>query len=288
MAPAARPRPLLTTLTTVTERIVPTGTDVVDIRVTDRVAVITLTRPERRNALHPDMYPPIRSALREFAEATDVGCIVVTGAGGAFCAGGDVRESRPRNPDGTRPSTAEREAALLADAALVLDLYDHPRLTIAAVNGPAAGAGLSLALACDLRIASASARFLTGWAQLGFSGDFGGAWLLTRLVGPARALEWLASGATIGSDEALSAAVVNRVVADDLFAEAWGDWARVFAHGPQVAIAGMKRNVRDALALPLAEALAPETARMVACSETADHKEAVRAWIDRREPRFGG
>ncbi len=269
-------------------RIVPTGSDLVDIRVTDRVAVITLTRSERRNALHADMYPPIRSALRECADAPDVGCIVVTGAGSAFCAGGDVRDGRPRRPDGSRPTTAEREAALLADAALVLDLHDHPKVTMAAVNGPAVGAGFSLALACDFRIASASARFVTGWARLGLSGDFGGAWLLTQLVGPSRALEWLASGQAIAAEEALAAGVVNRVVADDVFAAAWGDSARAFAHGPQFAIAGMKRNVRDALTVPLGEALEFETARMVACSETADHKEAVRAWIDRREPRFGG
>ncbi len=175
----------------------PTGTDVVRIHVDDRVAVITLNRPERRNALHHEMYEPITRALAEFDERDDVGCVVLTGAGSAFCAGGDV------SGEGARPGVDRRDAEghaanLLADAQLARRLHEHPKLTIAAVNGAAVGAGMSLALACDLRIAAESARFVTGWARLGFSGDFGGAWFLTHLVGPSRALELLATNASIG------------------------------------------------------------------------------------------
>ncbi len=214
----------------------------------------------------------------------DVGVVVLTGAGSAFCSGGDVKGDpdapTPRDPD-------ERAAALLADARVVQHLWDHPKLTIAAVNGPAVGAGLSLALACDLRIAASSARLVTGWARLAFSGDYGGAWFLTQLVGPARALELLAGNVALDAGDALALGLVNRIVADDDFADAWVAWSAELAAGPTAAIAGMKANVRDALRLPLADALPIETRRMVESAGTADHREAVRALRRRRPPQFG-
>jgi 2-(1,2-epoxy-1,2-dihydrophenyl)acetyl-CoA isomerase len=263
-----------------------TGTDVVRVAVRDRVAVITLHRPERRNALHPEMYEPIRRALAEFADAPDVGCIVLTGAGSAFCAGGDVRDGRARRADGAPLPPDERVARLVADAQVAVDLHEHPRITIAAVNGPAVGAGWALALACDLRIASASARFVAGWARLALSGDFGGAWFLTRLVGPSVALELLASDAALDAEAAAARGLVNRVVPDDEFPAAWFAWARSFADGPQDALAAMKRNVADAVdgGLPLPAAMAAEAARNVACSASADHRAAVRSWLDARSP----
>jgi 2-(1,2-epoxy-1,2-dihydrophenyl)acetyl-CoA isomerase len=258
-------------------------TDVVEIAVRDRVGVITFNRPERRNALHRDMHAPIVRALDEFATRDDVGCIVITGAGSAFCAGGDVKGDSDaparRDPD-------ERQAALLADARVVQHLWEHPKLTIAAVNGPAVGAGLSIALACDLRIAAASARLVTGWARLAFSGDYGGAWFLTRLVGPSRALELLAGNVALDADDALRLGLVNRVVPDAEFAGEWRAWTRELGGGPTAAITGMKANVRDALRLPLADALPLETARMVESAGTADHREAVRALRERRPPHF--
>ena len=139
----------------------PTGTDVVTIALHDRVAVITFNQPERRNAIHHEMHAPITRALEEFATRDDVGVIVLTGAGSAFCAGGDVKGDLVAR---SKLEPAERVEALLADAQVVRRLYEHPKLTIAAVNGPAVGAGMALALACDLRIAAASAILVTGWA----------------------------------------------------------------------------------------------------------------------------
>ncbi len=261
----------------------PTGTDVVGIAVHERVAVITLQRPERRNAIHHEMHAPITQALDEFVTRDDVGVIVLTGAGSAFCAGGDVKgdlvERGRLEPDA-------RVAALLADAQIAWRLHEHPKLTIAALNGPAVGAGMSLALACDLRIACASTRLVTGWARLGFSGDYGGAWFLTQLVGPSRALELLATNASLDAEDAHALGLVNRVVTDDEFAAAWFAWARELASGPTGAIAGMKANVHDALRMPLGDALAAETRRMVASAGTAEHREAVRAWRERRPPVF--
>ena len=263
------------------------GTDTIRVEVTERVGVLTFNRADRRNALDDKMYVPMISAIERFAADPDVGCIVVTGEGSAFCAGGDLRQGSGRQPDGAPPSREDRVANLIAKGRLSVVLRDAPIITIAAVNGPAVGAGLSIALACDLRIAAASAKFIGGWSRLGFSGDFGGAWLLTQRVGPSKALELLATNATVTADEALHFGMVDRVVPDDAFDRAWRDWAAVFAAGPQTALRLMKANVLDARRLSLTDAVAVEAERMVASSETADHREAVRAGVERRPPRFG-
>jgi 2-(1,2-epoxy-1,2-dihydrophenyl)acetyl-CoA isomerase len=251
------------------DRLIDTGTDVMLIEVTDQVGVITLNRPDRRNALHREMYEPISRALAEFADADDVGCIVLTGAGTGFCAGGDVRDGRRREPGTPSPTVAAATASLLADAQIARLFHESPKLTIAAVNGPAVGAGLSLALACDLRIMAASATLIPAWSRLAFSGDFGGAWFLTRLVGPSRALEILVENRTVTADEALALGLANRVADVATFP------------------AAMKANVQQALVVPLAAALADESERMVRSGRTAAHREGVRAWIDKREPDFG-
>lgn len=263
------------------------GTDTVRIEVVDRVGIITFTRPDRRNALSDEMYGPMIGAIESFTEDPAVGCVVITGEGGGFCSGGDVRDGSGGRADGVTRSPEERAAALAANARLSVVLHDAPIVTIAAVNGPAVGAGMAIALACDLRIAAASARFIGGWARLGFSGDFGGGWLLARRVGEARALEILASNRSVGADEALALGIVERVVPDDTFDVAWRDWAATFAAGPQTAIGCMKQNVADSFAMSLADAIVIESRRQVQTSRTADHREAVRAWIDNREPRFG-
>jgi 2-(1,2-epoxy-1,2-dihydrophenyl)acetyl-CoA isomerase len=262
-----------------------TGTDVVRVEIASRVAVITLNRPERRNALHYEMFDAIPRALDEFAARDDVGCIVLTGAGSAFCAGGDVTGEGER-PGFDRQNADAHVGKLLADAQLARLLHEHPKLTLAALNGAAVGAGMALALACDFRIAAQSARLIGGWAQLGFSGDFGGAWFLTQLVGPSRALELLVSGRPLSADAARDLGLVNRVVPDAEFADGWSAWAHELADGPTRAFTGMKANVHDALRLPLAEALPRETDRMSASARTSEHREARRARKEKRPPVF--
>jgi 2-(1,2-epoxy-1,2-dihydrophenyl)acetyl-CoA isomerase len=267
---------------------VDTGTDTVRIEVhDDGVAVMTFTRPERRNALHDEMYGPMIAAVERFAADPDVGCVVLTGEGSAFCAGGDVREGSGRRPDGARSTREVRIANLTANSRLSVVLHEAPIVTVAAVNGPAVGAGMALALACDLRIAAASARFIGGWTRLAFSGDFGGPWLLARRIGAAKALELLAGNVTVDAEEALRLGLVERVVADDEFPAAWRAWAASFAAGPQVALGFLKDNVANAARLPLSEAIAVEAAHQVDSSLDPDHRAAVRAWVERREPQFG-
>jgi 2-(1,2-epoxy-1,2-dihydrophenyl)acetyl-CoA isomerase len=269
-------------------RVVETGTETVKIEVVDRVGIITLNRPERRNALHDDMYDPVISAVEAFAAAPDVGCVVVTGAGDAFCAGGDVRDGSGRRTDGTKPTDEERAANLARNSRITVVLHEAPIITIAAVNGPAVGAGLAIALACDLRIAAPTARFITGWARLGFAGDMGGPWLLAHRLGPARALELLALNGGLDAEEATRLGLVDRLVAEgDDFEAAWRSWAGEFAAGPQTAIGFMKQNVLNASRLTLAEAVHTEAEFQVASSRTDDHREGVRAWVEKRPPRFG-
>jgi 2-(1,2-epoxy-1,2-dihydrophenyl)acetyl-CoA isomerase len=269
------------------DRVVDTGTDTVRIEVVERVGVITLTRPDRRNALHPAMFEPMIDAVQAFAAAPDIGCVVVTGEGSAFCAGGDVGAGGGSRGEGPRPSAADRAATLTTRSQISVVLRDAPIVTMAAINGAAVGAGLSIALACDLRIAAESASFVTGWARLGFSGDLGGPWLLADLLGRGRALELIAGHARLDATEAASIGLVHRVVADDEFASAWRAWAHTFANGPRPATALMKQNVANAERLTLAEAVAVEATNMIECAASADHREGVRAWMEKREPRFG-
>jgi 2-(1,2-epoxy-1,2-dihydrophenyl)acetyl-CoA isomerase len=270
----------------VPDRTIDTGTDVVRIEVSDNIGLITLNRPERRNALHREMYAPIGAALEDFAGADDVACIVVTGAGPGFCAGGDVRDGRTRREGEPPPSVDEAAASLLADARISQQLHESPKLTIAAVNGAAVGAGLAIALACDLRVVAPTAKLVPGWGRLAFSGDFGGPWFLTRLLGPSRALEMLLANTTVVGADAVTLGLANHVAVGDDFDAAWRAWVAPFAAGPIETTALMKENVRQALVEPLSSTLPDESRRMVLSGRTADHREAVRAWMDQRDPDF--
>jgi 2-(1,2-epoxy-1,2-dihydrophenyl)acetyl-CoA isomerase len=253
---------------------IPTGTTMVRAWRDDGVGVVELNRPERRNALHPEMYAAVPQVLEKMDEDDSVRCIVVTAAGPTFCAGGDVR-------DGAPPLSLDEMARM------VVKLYGSPKITIAALPGPAVGAGIGIALAADLRIAAASAALVTGWAGLAFSGDFGGTWFLTRMIGPARALELLIGNGRIESADALRLGIFNKVVADgELRAEAMA-WARAISDGPQVAFRFMKANVRDAERMDLVEALPRESERMRRSGQTDEHREAVRRWLERSRQRSG-
>ncbi|MFZ1489826.1 MAG: enoyl-CoA hydratase-related protein [Ilumatobacteraceae bacterium] len=268
-------------------RTIDTGTEVVLAEVCDSIGLITLNRPERRNALHREMYPAIRATLAEFAQAEDVTCIVVTGAGDGFCAGGDVRDGRGRASGDVAPSIDEAAAALLEDAQVSRLLHESSKLTVAAVNGAAVGAGLAIALACDLRVVAPNAKLIPGWGKLAFSGDFGGTWFLAHLIGPSRALEMLIANTAVDGADAVVLGLANHVTTGDDFAAEWRAWVAPFAAGPRAAIALMKENVNQAMVDPLESALVDESRRMVISARTADHREAVRAWLDKREPNFG-
>jgi len=251
------------------------------------VAVLTLNRPERLNALTRTMLSGLRTHLADLAEDPAIGCVVLTGAGRAFCSGGDVRvqAATAGKSDQTPEQRADQLRASMEASRL---LHDMPKPTIAMVNGVAAGAGMSLALACDLRIAGASARMTTAFAKVGLSGDYGGTYFLTQLVGPSKARELYLTAEILDADRLLALGMVTRVVPDAALTAETMALADRFANGPRVAYRYIKRNMKVAEEGTLSDALDSEAYGMLRSRETADHAEAARAFVEKRAPVFTG
>ena len=255
----------------------------------DGVLSLTLNQPDKLNALSDQMIAGLLDELGRAAHDAEVRCVVVSGAGRGFCSGGDVSRMRERNEgDGPGLTVEQRMASLRRAEEVSLMLHELPKPTIAAINGAAAGAGLSVALACDLRIAADSARFVTAFARVGFSGDFGGTWLMTRLVGPARAKEFYFLADPIDANQALALGLVNRVVpAASLMVEA-AVLANRLASGPAIAYGYMKANINAALTADLRTLLDREAVGQTLTGRTEDHREAVKAFLEKRQPTFKG
>jgi len=223
--------------------------------------------------------------LPRLAGDPGVGVIVLTGAGRGFCAGGDVKRMAEEPDARSAPDAVARLRGRMEISRL---LHELPKPTIAMVNGAAAGAGMALALACDLRFAGQSARFITAFAKVGFSGDFGGSYFLSKLVGTAKARELYYTAEPIDAAQALALGVVNRVIPDASLVEATMDFARKLARGPRLALGLMKQNFNAAENGSLAELLDLEAQRQVETGRTEDHKEAARAFVEKRAPVFAG
>jgi len=255
----------------------------VDIQ--DGVAVLTLNRPEKLNALSPAMLQRAIATLEQCAADPAVGCVVVTGADRGFCAGGDIAAMAATSAGQTFEQKVDRQRGVHRLSGL---LYSIPKVTIAAVNGPAAGAGFGIALACDLRVASDKAKFTTAFAKVGFGGDFGITWPLTRIVGEAKAKELLFLSDVLTAEQALQLGLVNRVVPHDQHMHAVRELATRIARGPLIAYRHMKENVRLASTQDYAALLDREAITQLRCGETQDHKEGVAAFLEKREPTFTG
>lgn len=256
------------------------------MEVRDHVGTLTLNRAEKLNALSDAMMSAAIQALERWRTDPEIGCIVVTGAGRGFCAGGDVSAmSGTERADWTLEQRVDRQRVAHR---LPWLLHDIPKVTIAAVNGAAAGAGLGLALSCDLRLASDKARFTTAFAKVGFGGDFGITWQLARLVGEAKAKELLFLSEILDAPEALRVGLVSRVIASDSFGASVHEFAARIARGPQVSFRYMKSNVHAALTEDFRTSLDREALTHIRCGLTEDHREGVAAFLEKREPRFRG
>jgi enoyl-CoA hydratase/carnithine racemase len=267
-----------------------TGTDELLCVIRDRVAVITLNRPEVKNALSDTLSPALRAMIRTCGENPEVGVLLLTGAGNAFCAGGDVKGMGAHRDKKKLEMSYDEKVADLQERQRLLTgaLASVRKPTIAALPGPAVGAGLSIALACDIRIAAQSAFVSTGYLRVALSGDYGIAWLLTRLVGTARARELMFTAEKVDAARCEQIGLVNRVVPDDeLQAEAFA-LARSMAEGPTLALRYMKDNLDEALLFDFSTARDHEAERLVRLTTTADHKEAVQAFIEKRKAVFKG
>jgi 2-(1,2-epoxy-1,2-dihydrophenyl)acetyl-CoA isomerase len=246
------------------------------------IATLTLNRPGARNALDLTMRAELVSALDEIEADEAVRAVILTGAGGHFCAGGDVKTMTRRH------TAAEGRARVELLNRFIARLFHFPKPTLAMVDGVAVGAGCNLALACDLVVASDRARFGQVFARIGLVPDGGGTWLLPRLVGLARAKELVFTAEIIGAAEALRIGLINRVVAAaDLEREARA-LARTIAAGPPGALALAKTLLNRASVVDLAAALDLEAFAQAQAITSEDHAEGVRAFLEKRPPRFTG
>jgi enoyl-CoA hydratase/carnithine racemase len=273
-----------------TEKTIDTGTDELLCTIRDRVAVITLNRPQARNSLSDHLTPALRTMIRTCGENPDVGVLLITGAGAAFCSGGDVKGMGAHRDKKRLDMSYDEKVADLQERQRLLTgaLVSVRKPTIAALPGPAVGAGLAIAMACDIRLAAASAFVSTGYLRVALSGDYGIAWLLTRLVGTARARELMFTAEKLDAEKCERIGLVNRVVADDKLQEEAFALAKSMAEGPTLALRYMKDNLDEALLFDFATARDHEAERMVRLTMTADHREAVQAFIDKRKAVFGG
>lgn len=263
-----------------------TGSEQLLARLEDGVGVITLNRPEARNALSDSLTPALRRAIALFGRLDSVGAVLLTGAGRAFCAGGDVKAMAA--PSGAAPRTFGGAAADLQRRQRTLTgaLAALRKPTVAALPGPAAGAGLAIALACDVRFAARSAFVSTGYARVALTGDYGINWLLTRLVGTGRARELMFTAARVDAETCERIGLVNRVFDDDALMDEAMAFARGLAAGPREALAGIKDNLDRALNVDFPAALDAEAETLVRAARAPDHREAARAFVEKRPPRF--
>jgi 2-(1,2-epoxy-1,2-dihydrophenyl)acetyl-CoA isomerase len=264
----------------------------------DGIFTLTINRPESMNAMNQTTGNQIRQALRLAVRDPEVRVVIVTGAGRAFSAGGDIKNLGNADPSdalaakyGNDPrwNGLEMRRERLVESALTYDLFrTMPKPTIAMVNGPAIGAGMALAMACDFRVCSDTASFNTAYVSMGLSGDIGSSYHLINVLGPAKARELLFFPRKIEAKEALSLGLVTRVVPHDSLGEETLSMARQLARGPTLTFGHLKENITAALELDPRNAFDIEARNFIRCFETADHKEAVAAFKERRKPVFTG
>ncbi|NKI16598.1 enoyl-CoA hydratase [Spongiibacter sp. KMU-166] len=267
------------------------------------VLTLTLNRPAKLNALNPPMMRQLTDAMADAAANRDARVVVITGAGKAFCAGGDIAGK----PEKKQPMSAEEEAAAAERRAkrppdTIVNrvkwlrdnmetsriLYEMPKPTIAMIRGATVSVGMALAGACDFRVASNKAVFITSFIKAGLSGDYGASFFLTRLLGSAKAKELMYLSEKVSAEEALRIGLINQLVDDSELETATMTLAARLAKAPPITLELMKRNMNAAVDASLSDQLDREASHMVMSSMTDDHKEAIRAFAEKREPVFSG
>lgn len=257
-----------------------------ETKINGHVGIIAINRPECLNAMTADMFEQLVTITSEMAENDAVRAVVLTGRGKAFCSGGDVRDLGIAL-DVAEPESACRFLRSLMEAARLL--AEMPKPTIAAIRGAAAGAGMSLALACDFRVAAVGSILTSAFGRMGVSGDFGISYFLTHLVGAARARELLMCSPRITAEAAFDLGLAHNVVPEDLLEEETLSFARKLAEGPTRAFGLMKRNINlVAGGADLCTAFDSEARNMIEALGTPDHQEAACAFLEKREPLFKG
>ncbi len=252
----------------------------------ENIATLTMNRPERLNALGDTLREDLHSAIVRASEEPSIRAIILTGAGRGFCSGGDVKAMNEAKERGQAPAILDKVAP--SRDRTVLAMRDAPKPIIAAVNGPAAGAGMNIALACDMRIASSAAKFGETFVRRGLHVDWGGTYFLPRLVGMAKACELIFTGDVIDAEEALALGIVSRVVAPEDLMPTVRALAQKMAAGPPIALRLAKRALYHNQDCDLRAALEYETYAQNICRETEDAREGIRAFVEKRAPEFQG
>ena len=259
-----------------------------ELSIKDGIAIGRLNRPEKKNALSEEMVRELARGLREAQEDPAVRVFVITGAGDAFCSGGDLGR-RSKESESSEPTPLQRKNRLQQGTqrvAIAIEEFDKP--LIAAVNGAAAGAGMDMALMCDVRFAARSARFSEAYIRLGLIPGNGGCYFLPRIVGPARALEMLWTGDFVGAEEALRMGLVNRVCDDDKLMDETLAFAARLAAGPPIQQRLIKKLMYQSLRTDLRTSLEMVSSHMAVVQATADYREAINAYKEKRPAKYEG
>lgn len=257
----------------------------------DGIATLTMNRPHARNAMSGDMMAALAEAVPRLAKDSKVRLVVLTGAGGAFCAGGDVKgfAADASGSTSAKPLTVDERAAGLREGTKVSELlYEMPKPTLAIIPGACAGAGLSLALSCDLRMVVDTAKITTAFSKIAASGDYGGSWFMTQLLGAAKARELYFTGDVLSGSEAYRLGLANKLVTAETLAEETQAYTSYLANLPTLAIGYMKKNLNMAQQGTLSQVLDLESGHMVRSMMTEDHKAAAVAFVEKRAPEFKG
>lgn len=254
------------------------------------VATLTFNRPEARNAMTREMFDILLEALPRLGQTPEVRAVVLTGTGGAFCAGGDVKgfAKKADANDAGGYDFNQKVDDVRHRMEVSRYLHEIPKPTIAAIPGPAAGAGLSLALACDLRIAKKSAKITTAFSNIALAGDFGGSYFLTKLVGAAKARELYFTADVLNGEQAEAMGIVSKAVDDDAYADELKAYVANIASRPTVTLGFMKKNLNKALHESLKDVLDWEAVHMITTFDTEDHKGAAKAFVAKEKPVFNG
>jgi 2-(1,2-epoxy-1,2-dihydrophenyl)acetyl-CoA isomerase len=245
---------------------------------------ITMNRPEHRNAMSPDFTAKLLKAARFASDSPDVRAVLLKGAGGTFCVGGDVKGMN--DPNRQRPGFEERHRSLRARMEASRILHEMPKPVVAAIEGAAAGAGLSLALACDLRVVGEKAKITTAFVKVGLSGDHGGSYYLTKLLGSAKARELYLLSPILSGKEAHAIGMMTRVVPDADVVKVASELAQSLAQGPSITLGYIKKNINNAEKLGIEACFDGEAFHHARCGDTLDHKEAAAAFVQKRQPVF--
>ena len=269
-----------------------TGTRQLLSHIHGKIGIITLNRPESKNALSDELTPALRTQIANLNLDDRVNSLIITGAGDAFCAGGDIKSmNSSSNKDSWTNKVSEEEvikSLQMKQMTLTHALYNFSKPTIAALPGAAAGAGLSIALTCDFRFTNENAFAIAGYGRIALTGDYGMSWLLPRIIGISKAKDMMFSNKKILAREGLNIGLFDNIIEGDNLLKSTLEYANFLSSFSPLALKAMKNNINSAYELSLEKSLNQEAIELIKASNSNDHKEGIRAFIEKRKPNFIG